>query len=58
MDIREFNLERYLGNHIKSGLAIDVSKNSTGLTVFRNGKIETYVLQTEITDDSSTIHLG
>ena len=58
MDIREFNLERYLGNHIKSGLAIDVSKNSTGLTVFRNGKIETYVLQTEITDDSSPIHLG
>ena len=38
MDIKEFNLERYLGKHIKSGLALDVSKNSTGLTVFRNGR--------------------
>lgn len=26
MDIKEFNLERYLGKHIKSGLALDVSK--------------------------------
>ena len=58
IDIKEFNLERYLGKHIKSGLALDVSKNSTGLTVFRNGKIETYLLQTELTDDVSPVHLG
>lgn len=58
MDIKEFNLERYFGNHIKSGLALDVSKNSTGLAIYRDGKVETYLLQTEITDESSPIHLG
>lgn len=58
MEIKEFDLERYFGKHIKSGLALDVSKNSTGIAIFRDGKIETYLLQTEIKDESSAIHLG
>lgn len=58
MEIKEFDLERYLGSNIKSGLALDVSKNSTGMAIYRGGEIETYVLQTEITDESSSIHLG
>lgn len=52
------SVESFLGKSISSGLAFDMSKTSTGVTVFRNGVVKTYCFKLETKDEDSTYPIG
>ena len=59
--MREFKpleVESFLGKYIKSGLAFDMSKTSTGVSIYRDGKVTSFALQFDADDEEFTYATG
>lgn len=57
-DYKPVSIPEFVGKHIKTGLSLDISKTSTGLTFFNDGKITSCAVQFEIKDEASPYATG
>lgn len=56
--VKQIEVVDYIGGHIDYGISFDLSKNSTGFSVFRDGKLKSYAIQFEIKDTDSPYATG
>lgn len=57
-EIKAVSVDDFIGKYVDRALSLDVSKTSTGLTIFENGKTQPYCLKLETDDNTAKYPVG
>ena len=57
-EIKAVSVDDFIGKYVDRALSLDVSKTSTGLTIFENGRTQPYCLKLETDDNTATYPVG
>lgn len=56
--IKAVSVDDFIGKYVDRALSLDVSKTSTGLTIFENGRTQPYCLKLETDDNTAKYPVG
>lgn len=57
-EIKAVSVDDFIGKYVDRALSLDVSKTSTGLTIFENGRTQPYCLKLETDDNTAKYPVG
>jgi hypothetical protein len=57
-EIKAVSVDDFIGKYVDRALSLDVSKTSTGLTIFENGRTKPYCLKLETDDNTAKYPVG
>lgn len=57
-EIKAVSVDDFIGKYVDRALSLDVSKTSTGLTIFGNGRTQPYCLKLETDDNTAKYPVG
>lgn len=57
-EIKAVSVDNFIGKYVDRALSLDVSKTSTGLTIFENGRTQPYCLKLETDDNTAKYPVG
>lgn len=57
-EIKAVSVDDFIGKYVNRALSLDISKTSTGLTIFENGKTQPYCLKLETDDNTAKYPVG
>ena len=57
-EIKAVSVDDFIGKYVDRALSLDVSKTSTGLTIFENGRTQPYCLKLETDDNIAKYPVG
>lgn len=57
-EIKAVSVDGFIGKYVDRALSLDVSKTSTGLTIFDNGRTQPYCLKLETDDNTAKYPVG
>lgn len=57
-EIKAVSVDDFIGKYVNRALSLDVSKTSTGLTIFENGRTQPYCLKLETDDNTAKYPVG
>ena len=57
-EIKAVSVDDFIGKYVDRALSLDISKTSTGLTIFENGRTQPYCLKLETDDNTAKYPVG